>query len=34
MPLEKRDSLNLENIILKLRGENVILAPDLPRYSA
>ncbi len=29
MPLEKRDSLNLENIILKLRGENVILAPDL-----
>ena len=29
MTLEKKEDLNLESIILKLRGENVILAPDL-----
>ena len=29
MTLEKKKDLNLESIILKLRGENVILAPDL-----
>lgn len=31
MTLEKKKDLNLESIILKLRGENVILAPDLAR---
>lgn len=31
MTLEKKKDLNLESIILKLRGENVILTPDLAR---
>lgn len=31
MTFEKKKDVNLEGIILKLRGENVILAPDLAR---
>ncbi len=31
MTLKKQNDMNLESMILKLRGENVILAPDLAK---